>query len=87
MIGLLWFDDDPKRSLGQKVENAARRYIEKFGHPPNVCYVHPSMLNGLADNGTSAISLDIGGFQLRVKPRRSILRHHFWLVCEEDCSP
>jgi hypothetical protein len=56
MIGLLWLDDDPKRNWGQKVEHAARRYREKFGHPPTVCSVHPSMLNGLADNGTSAIS-------------------------------
>ncbi len=87
MIGLLWFDDDPKRDLKQKVGSAARRYAEKFGRQPTVCYVHPSMLNGLgSDNGASAISLDIGGLSLRIIPRRSVLRHHLWLGNEDDLS-
>ncbi len=96
MIGLLWFDDDPNRDLKQKVGNAAKRYAEKFGRQPTVCYVHPSMLNGLenSDNGhaasssprggTSAISLDIGDLHLRVVPRRSVLRHHLWVGNDED---
>ncbi len=79
MIGLLWFDDDPKRDLKQKVGDAARRYTEKFGRQPTVCYVHPSMLNGLADGDTSAISLEVGGLHLRVIPRRTVLRHHFFI--------
>ncbi len=91
MIGLLWFDDDPRRDLKQKVADAAKRYAEKFGRPPTVCYVHPSMLDGLenSDNGhaspggTSAIPLDIGDLHLRVMPRRSVLRHHL-LVGEDD---
>lgn len=98
MIGLLWFDDDPNRDLKQKVGNAARRYTEKFGRQPTVCYVHPSMLDGLGgshecarekiepDNSTSVISLDIGGLHLRVVPRRSVLRHHLWLGNEDDRS-
>jgi len=88
MIGLLWFDDDPNRDLQQKVGNAARRYTEKFGRQPTVCYVHPSMLNGLggSGNGASVISLDIGGLHLRVVPRRSVLRHHLWLGNEDDFS-
>jgi hypothetical protein len=86
MIGLLWFDDDPHRDLRQKVGSAARRYTEKFGRQPTLCYVHPSMLDGLADNGASAISLDIGDLHLRVVPRRSVLRHHFWLGNEDDLS-
>lgn len=94
MIGLLWFDDDPNRDLEQKVGNAARRYTEKFGRQPTVCYVHPSMLDDLrgksgvcpSDNGTSGISLDIGGLHLRVMPRRSVLRHHLWLGNEDDFS-
>ncbi len=37
MIGLLWFDDNPKRDLKQKVGDAARRYTEKFAaSPPSV---------------------------------------------------
>jgi hypothetical protein len=84
MLGLLWFDDDPNRDLKQKLGNATRRYMEKFGHQPTICYVHPSMLNGLADNGASAVSLEVGGLQLRVVPRRSVLRHHLWLGVDDE---
>jgi hypothetical protein len=45
-VGLLWFDDNPKVSLATKIENAARRYRERFGKAPNVCYVHPKTLAG-----------------------------------------
>jgi len=71
--GLLWFDDDPKRDLAQKVGRAVRRYRQKFGRPPNVCYVHPSLLNGRARH--------ISG--VRVLPLPSVLRHHFWVGEEE----
>ncbi len=85
MIGLLWFDDDPKRDLKQKVGNAARRYAERFGRQPTVCYVHPSMLNGLGSaNSASAIFLDVGGLSLRVIPCRSIPRHHYFLGDVEE---
>lgn len=45
-VGLLWFDDNPKVPLATKIENAARRYHERFGESPNVCYVHPRTLAG-----------------------------------------
>lgn len=67
MLGLLWFDDGPRRSPQEKAA-AARRYAERFGRLPAICYVHPSALSG------SAISPDVGGVSLRVETRRSVLR-------------
>lgn len=72
-VGLLWFDDDPKRDLAQKVKRAAQRYRQKFGRPPTVCYVHPSLLDG----GSRRVG------QVRVRGLPSVLRHHFWLGEEE----
>jgi hypothetical protein len=43
-IGLLWFDDDPRRGLEDKVGRAALRYREKYGRWPNICYVHPQVV-------------------------------------------
>jgi hypothetical protein len=71
----LWYDGDPGRDLAAKVERAARRYEQKFGVAPNVCYVHPS---ALGDNGKART---IAG--IRVAPLPSVLRHHFWLGREE----
>jgi len=68
--GLLWYDDNPGRDLAEKIGRAARRYRQKFGTSPDVCYVHPSALDG--GEGRKA-------GKVRVAPLPSVLRHHFWL--------
>lgn len=73
--GLLWYDDNPGRDLAEKIGPAARRYQQKFGAPPNICYVHPSALNG---NGKVQ---EVDGVHVASAP--SILRHHFWLGRED----
>lgn len=67
--GMLWFDNDPKRGLGAKVQRAADHYRKKFGRQPNTCYVHPAAL----DDGEQKV----GG--VRVAGLPSVLRHHFWV--------
>lgn len=42
--GMLWFDNDPKTALDQKVQQAADYFRKKYGQTPNLCLVHPSML-------------------------------------------
>jgi hypothetical protein len=47
-IGLLWFDDNKKRSLEEKVDAAVAAYCAKphfEGQHPSVCYVHHAMLS------------------------------------------
>ncbi len=73
--GLLWYDDSPGHDLAEKVKRAARRYKQKFGVVPNVCYVHSSALNG---NG-QVTAVD----GMRVTTRPTVLRHHFWIGQEE----
>ncbi|HUX77018.1 MAG TPA: hypothetical protein VMY40_10305 [Anaerolineae bacterium] len=74
--GLLWYDDNPGRDLAAKIGPAVRRYRQKFGVAPNVCYVHASALDG---NGKVE---KVGG--VRVSSRPSVLRHHFWVGREEE---
>jgi hypothetical protein len=79
--GLLWFDNDPNRETARKVEDAARRYEERFGVAPNICYVNQATLGGselrLALQGGPAASL-------RVVPVSNVLLHHFWVGIEEQ---
>ena len=42
--GLLWFDDDPRKDLVEKVLRAAAHYERKYGQAPDLCFVHPSAL-------------------------------------------
>jgi hypothetical protein len=71
-IGMLWKDDDVKRSLEQKLARAADYYRGKYGESPTVCFVHPSMLADGADRVESAAGL-------RVLTARTVQMHHFWL--------
>lgn len=76
--GLLWFDDDPRKELEEKVRRAATHYERKYGQPPNLCLVHRSAFNG---NGKRQV-ISAGGVEIR--PGRSVLPHHFWLGVAED---
>jgi len=74
--GLLWFDDDPKKEVSLKVKEAARRYFEKFGRRPNLCYVNPTTLTIPGD----AIGMEgIHRNGLRVLSSPLILPDHFWV--------
>ena len=72
-FGLLWFDPQKGRDWQQEVEAAVRRYRERFGRAPTVCYVHPRLLEGKKE-------MKVG--QLRVVAKQTVLPHHF-LVMEE----
>lgn len=72
--GLLWYDDNPGRELAEKVGRAARRYRQKFGTTPNVCFVHHSALS----NGKTRKA-----GQIRISASPTVLRHHFWIGTEQ----
>lgn len=67
-VGMLWLDDDQKRPLEEKVLRAVNYYQEKYGHLPELCLVNPQMLPQEKEVG-----------QVRVKPKNTVLIHHFWL--------
>lgn len=68
-VGWLWFDNDPGRTVEEKVRRAAERYREKFGRTPDTCYVHPQAIAGEEQQCGP----------VRVVSARHILPHHFWL--------
>jgi hypothetical protein len=82
-IGMLWFDNDKKTSIPSKVERAAQYYQKKYGKIPNLCYIHPKMVNG--GNGrkgnskqeSNKDSLKVGG--ILVLKNEKILPDHFWI--------
>jgi hypothetical protein len=79
-IGLLWYDDDPRRGLEDKVGRAAQRYRDKYGRWPNTCFVHPNMLtNHLGQDLRVACSGRQSRSQIRVISAPNILLHHYWL--------
>ncbi|MBN1954615.1 MAG: hypothetical protein JW900_06140 [Anaerolineae bacterium] len=71
-FGLLWFDNDSRRGLKEKVLRAADHYQQKYGQRPNLCFVHPSMLK---ENGDDEFRAD----GVQVRSGRAVLPHHFWI--------
>ena len=68
-IGMLWYDDDTKRQLDEKVARAVEHYRKKDGATPTVCFVHPSLL----PHGPETAA----GIPLR--PAKTVMINHFWL--------
>ena len=75
-IGMLWFDNDPKSDLNIKLSRAILYYRNKYGQDPNLCFVHPSMINGAETK-----SMDI-----ELKPNRSVLPNHFWIGIQANSN-
>lgn len=50
-IGLLWFDDSPKRTLPEKLHLARAAYRARFGVEPVECQVNATMLPTGAASG------------------------------------
>ncbi len=71
-LGMLWFDDDPRKPLGQKVAEAVAYYRRKYGEP-NVCYVAPKDLAAVEN-------LEVG---VLVRPLATVPPHHLWVGQEE----
>lgn len=83
--GLLWFDDNPRKRLEDKVLKAAMHYERKYGYRPDVCLVHPSALNGNGNgkgNGNGNGKSKHAG-NIEIRPGRSILPDHLWVGLEE----
>ena len=71
--GMLWFDNDPKTNLSAKIERAVDYYRHKYGRNPNLCLIHPSMLDAEQQVGN----------QVAVRPYRPVLPGHFWIGIED----
>jgi hypothetical protein len=73
--GMLWFDNDPRSTLSAKIQKAVDYYRQKFGRVPDLCLVHPSML----DAGLKGFMLG----KLTVRPYRPVMPGHLWIGVEE----
>lgn len=79
-IGMLWFDNDPKTDFSIKIERAASYYREKYGKKPNVCFVHPSMLQAPSSDKNNRCEIE-------VRTTKSVLPNHFWIGINGTLSP
>ena len=67
--GLLWNDNDSTYDLIDRIERAAIYYQQKYGQRPDICFVHPSLLN----------SSNRQPYDIEVRPNRCIRPGQLWL--------
>ena len=76
-VGMLWFDNDPHSALMAKVARAADYYRRKYGHMPDMCLVHPSMLVESHDSIEDQIA------EVTIRSSRAVLPGHLWIGVED----
>lgn len=70
--GMMWFDNDPKTSLDEKITRAAAYFRSKYGQNPDTCLVNPTMLSE-PQHQTGRIV---------VRTLRAVLPGHLWIGVE-----
>ena len=71
--GMMWFDNDPKTALIEKIERAAAYYREKYGRVPDLCLVNPGMMS----------EPEMHAGRIVVKSLRAVLPGHLWIGVED----
>ena len=75
--GMLWFDNS-QTALTVKIQKAVDYYQKKYGRNPDLCLVHPSMLDAAEQNQRQ---LEIN--RMTVRPYRPVLPGHIWIGIED----
>ncbi len=70
---MLWFNNS-KATLNAKIDQAVEYYVKKYGQQPNLCLVHPGMIE-------KEEFAEIKG--LTVRPYRPVLPGHIWVGIED----
>jgi hypothetical protein len=73
--GMLWFDNS-QTALNIKIQKAVDYYHKKYGRTPDLCLVHPSMLE---QNQQRQLEMN----KLTVRPYRPVLPGHIWIGIED----
>ena len=74
--GMLWFDNS-NATLSTKIQKAVDYYTKKYGHKPELCLVHPSMVKDGSWNFPAGIT---------VRPYRPVLPGHMWIGIEDSTN-
>ncbi len=81
-IGMLWYDNTPNVSLKLRIEKAVDYYRRKYHQEPNLCLIHPSMLDG--DKGHAKDNKDLAQVgSMTVRPYGPVLPGHLWIGIED----
>ena len=82
---LFWFDATPKRTLQEKIAEAALYYRRKFDHQPTLCLVNPNELPADPTDETLPLATVEAPDHIKVtvRPWKSVLPNHIWIGSDD----
>ena len=87
---LLWFDDDIKRPLQQRILDGVERYRERLGYEPTEVRLNPAQAKALEEAMQAPLKkrgksvLPLPELRLRLLPTESMRPHHFLIGIGPD---
>ena len=69
VTGMIWFDNDPKKNINDKIKFAIQFYKRKFGNEPTICSINPKFKELLFFTDS----------ELNVEYNLNISPDHIWL--------
>lgn len=75
-IGMLWLDSEKTSNVAVMIANAATYYRKKYGQSPNLCFVHPSLLENAGQDEDNP--------DIAVKSDKTILPGLLWIGVEDQ---
>ena len=81
-IGMLWYDNTPNVSLKTRIEKAVDYYRRKYHQEPNLCLIHPSMLESDHAKSKGKADLPQSG-AMTVRAYAPVLPGHLWIGIED----
>ncbi len=69
----VWYDDNPKKAINAKIDEAVLRYRQKFGKNPNICRLNEKM----GTPGENLIGAQVAG--VMIQGAKNIPQNYFWL--------
>jgi hypothetical protein len=67
--GMLWYDSQTARDVYNSLNLAVTYFKDKYGYPPECCFVHPDMLKDQIKKDST----------VKVLPDEKVLRNHIWM--------
>ncbi len=68
----VWYDDNPKKSISLKIEEAICRYQQRYGCQPDICLLNEAVLP--EDYARTGHQIPV-----KVMPARNVPQNYFWV--------
>ena len=85
--GLLWYDDDTRHTLAQKIAEGADRFRERIGYEPTACQLNPALIpaapaSGASSGSTRRSRIPAPTPSLRLLPDEHLRPNYFFIGVE-----